>query len=121
MAEPTQSPFLEAKPKLQISLSWIFLVTIVAAATAGLTVSALMLPPVTAELYAWLGVNADAGNPAQTRRMQLGFLLLCYSAPLIVGLITRLLHLGAKRVAALMRAADGDDDDEFRMEPLRSE
>ncbi len=91
------------------------LVTMVAAATALMFTYALFLPPVTSELFAWLGRTVDLGDVGKTRRSQIIFLMMCYSAPMILGLAARLVHLGGRMLAKRLEETSSEDD-EFSME-----
>lgn len=112
----TESPFMPTQPRFTVGISWMLLVTLVAAASSLLALRALTLPPVIAELSAWFGQTPDPGDNAANRRAQVIFLLLCYSAPLIIGLVTRIVHLSLKRVLARVDQRSQEDDEPFRME-----
>lgn len=111
----TQSPFSPPPPKFTFGMDWMLLVTMVAAATALMFTYSLFLPSVTSELNAWLGRTVDLGNSADNRRAHIVFLMLCYSAPMILGLAARLIHLGGQMLAKSLKEQPGVDD-EFTME-----
>jgi hypothetical protein len=109
-----QSPFMQPEPRFAVGISWMLLLTLVAAMTALLAVQALGLPPVRAEFSAWFGVAAP---PEGTdRRMQVTFLLLAYSAPLVIGLVARLVHVCLGQLTVVFKARAERDDDAYRME-----
>ena len=111
----TQSPFSPPPKKFTFGLDWMLMVMMVAAATALMFAYALLLPPVTSELNAWLGRTADLGEGGGTRRSQIVFLMLCYAAPMILGLVARLIQIAGRLLAKRMvEATEGDD--EFSME-----
>lgn len=114
-AQSPQSPFSPPPQKFTFGVDWILLVTMVAAATALMFTYALFLPSVTSELNAWMGRTVDLGEVGQNRRAQIVFLMLCYSAPMILGLTARLIHLGGRMLAKQMQDKPGSDD-EFTME-----
>ncbi len=111
----TQSPFSQPPKKFTFGLDWMLLVMMVAAATALMFTCALMLPPVTSELNAWMGRTVDLGDVGENRRSQIVFLMICYSAPMILGLMARLIHLGG-RVLSKQLDESSDKHDEFTME-----
>ncbi len=112
----TQSPFSTSERRsLTFGMDWLLLVTFVAAATALMLGYALFLPSVRAELNAWLGRPTEEGQLEDNRRMHIIFLMMCYSAPLVLGLVARLVHFGGRYLAERLQPAD-DDDSEFRME-----
>lgn len=96
-------------------MDWVLLLTLVAAATATLVGYALFLPSVTDEINAWIGRSVPPGNEDQNRRAQVVFLLMCYSAPMILGLVARLVQLGGRKLASRLETRE-EDDARFRME-----
>lgn len=115
MTNQPESPFSAQQTRLTFGLDWILLLTLVAAATATLVGYALFLPSVTSELNAWLGKPAVSGDGDNNRRAHIVFLVLCYAAPMILGLAVRLVHSAGKWVALRLNAASADDEN-FRME-----
>ncbi len=111
----TQSPFSQPPKKFTFGLDWMLLVMMVSAATALMFTYALFLPAVTSELNAWMGRTVDLGEVGENRRAQIVFLMLCYAAPMILGLVARLIHLGGQLLAKRMEDKS-DGDDEFTME-----
>ena len=96
-------------------MDWVLLLTLVAAATATLVGYAFFLPSVTSELNAWIGRSTPPSNEDDSRHAQIVFLLLCYSAPMILGLAARLVQLAVRKLA-LRWAVENEDDPRFRME-----
>jgi hypothetical protein len=80
-----------------------------------LTGYALFLPSVTSELNAWMGRVALSAEGDESRRGQVVFLILCYSGPMILGLVVRVVHLVAQKLIHLL-SQPAEDDAEFRME-----
>lgn len=111
----TQSPFSPPPPKFTFGVDWMLLVMVVAAATALMFTYALFLPSVTSELNAWMGRSSALGDVGENRRAQIVFLMLCYSAPMILGLAARLIQLGGRMLASRLEDQPGNDD-EFTME-----
>ena len=91
------------------------LLTVVAAATATLVGYALFLPAVTSEFNAWMGATTAPSNEDGNRRAQIVFLMLCYAAPMMLGLAARLVQLAGQTLAKRMASRE-DDNPEFRME-----
>lgn len=114
MSDP-QSPFSPPPRKFTFGMDWMLLVMMVAAATALMFAYALFLPAVTSEFNAWLGRTVDLGEVGENRRAQIVFLMLCYSAPMILGLAARLIQIGGRMLAKRLEDKPGDDD-EFSME-----
>lgn len=114
MNEP-QSPFSPPPPKVTFGMDWMLLVTMVAAATTLMFAYALFLPSVTSELNAWLGRAVDLGEVGENRRAHIVFLMLCYSAPMILGLVARLIQIGGRMLAKRLEDQVSNDD-EFTME-----
>lgn len=115
MAGQTETPFSAPEPRLTFGLDWILLLTLVAATAAALVGYALFLPLITGELNAWLGRPAVSSEAGENRRAHIMFLLLCYAAPMILGLTVRLVHASGIAVGKRLEARAADDDD-FRME-----
>lgn len=115
MVNQPESPFSPEQPRLTFGLDWILLLTLVAAATATLVGYALFLPSVTSEWNAWMGRPALPGEEDNNRRAHIIFLVLCYAAPMILGLAVRLVHSAGKWVAERLNARSAEDED-FRME-----
>lgn len=111
----TQSPFSQPPKKFTFGMDWMLLVTMVSAATALMFAYALFLPSVTSEFNAWMGRTVDLGEVGENRRSQVIFLMLCYCAPMILGLTARLIHLGGQLLAKRLQDKPGSDD-EFTME-----
>ena len=111
----TQSPFSPPPPKFTFGMDWILLVMVVVAGAALMFSYALFLPSVRSELDAWMGRTVDLGDVGENRRSQIIFLMLCYSAPMILGLAARLVQLGGRMLASRLEDKPGNDD-EFTME-----
>lgn len=114
MSDP-QSPFSPPPEKFTFGMDWMLLVTMVAAATALMFAYSLFLPAVTSELNAWMGRTVDLGEAGENRRAHIVFLMLCYSAPMILGLVARLIQIGGRMLAKKLQDQAGADD-EFTME-----
>ena len=116
MTTGPDSPFLpQTKRRLTFGTDWVLLLTVVAAATATLVGYALFLPAVTNEFNAWMGATTVPADDDGNRRAQIVFLMLCYAAPMILGLMARMVQLAGQKLARRLAARD-EDDPQFRME-----
>ena len=91
------------------------LVTAVAASAVLLVVYSLFLPSVTNEANAWLGRTVAPTALGDDRRAHVIFLVLCYSAPMTLALMTGIIQRLGRWVIARLFAAD-EVSDEFRMD-----
>jgi hypothetical protein len=100
--EPSsETPFREAsgsKSQMQFSLSTLLLVMAVFAVMSACLVFAAQLPLVSREIHAWLGSVPSENKDGSDRFVQLLFLLICYSAPLLVAAV---LNAGMRSLRAL--------------------
>ena len=118
MAPRVESPFSTgSERRWTFGMDWVLLLTLVAAASATLVGYALFLPSVTNEINAWIGRSVPPGDEDQSRRAQIVFLMLCYAAPMLLGLVARLVQIAGRQLANRLAAGDEDEDDpQFRMD-----
>ncbi len=66
------------------------------------------------DLNAWLGRPSPVFDREAARQTQLVFALMCYTAPLALGIFVSLMQLGINWVNERWRSQQEDDDDQFR-------
>ncbi len=95
----------------------LLLLMVVSAGVGLLIYYALRVPAITTELNAWLGKTEAVTGSAEARQAQVVFAMFLYAAPMALGILVWLLHLGInwidRRRSALQQA---DEDESFRME-----
>ncbi len=89
------------------------LLMVIGAGVAMLVYNAMQVPAVTAELDAWLGRQTRVVNAADGREAQIVFILFCYSAPLMLGILVHSLHLLVNFMDRTPTRTD--EDEQFRM------
>ncbi len=77
--------------------------------------NALNVPAITNELDAWLGRQSKTVETADSRESQIIFVMFCYSAPLMLGILVHTLHLVINFFDRRQRERDREDDEAFRM------
>lgn len=116
MAPRVESPFSAAlERRWTFGMDWVLLLTLVAATAATLVGYALFLPSVTNELNAWIGRSVPPGNEDQSRRAQIVFLMLCYAAPMLLGLVARLVQVAGRKLVNRLVVRD-EEDPQFHMD-----
>lgn len=110
------SPFLKVQPrKLSFSSILILLLMVVFAGMGLLVYNALNVPAITNELDAWLGRQSKSVETADSREAQIIFVMFCYSAPLMLGILVHSLHMVINFFDRRQRELDREDDEAFRM------
>ncbi len=110
------SPFSKRQRPLAVGVDWILLVTLVSALVALLIGYASLLPSVTSEISAWMGQPASSVGTESSRRAQVTFLMIAYSAPLGLALVIRLCQLFVRWVLKATARPEDESEDQFRME-----
>ncbi len=111
------SPFMQTQPlRFSFSTIMIMLLTVVGAGVALLIFYALQVPAITSEFNAWLGRPNPVVDTGEGRAAQVKFLLVVYSAPLVLGLLVYLLHYLLTLLDAWTRTEHDASDEPFRME-----
>ncbi len=88
---------------------------VVGAGVGLLIYNAMSVPAITTELDAWLGRQSQSVDMADGREAQITFVMFCYSAPLLLGILVNTLHLGINFLESRFRERQSEDDEEFRM------
>ena len=111
------SPFIKTQPRrLSFSSILILLLMVVFAGMSLLVYNALNVPPRSHnELDAWLGRQSKTVETADSRESQIIFVMFCYSAPLLLGILVHTLHVIINFFDRRQRRIDNDDDEAFRM------
>lgn len=110
------SPFLQTQPRrLSFSSILILLLMVVFAGLGLLIYNAMNVPAITNELDAWLGRQSKTVDTADSRESQIIFIMFCYAAPLMLGILVHGLHQVINFFDQRMRARDHEEDDAFRM------
>ena len=116
-APKVDSPFMHTQPlRFSFSTILIMLLMVVAAGVGLLIYYALQVPAITSELNAWMGRPNPVVDSAAGRAAQVKFLLVVYSAPLVLGLLVYLLHYLLTLIDGWSRRSQEASDDPFRME-----
>jgi uncharacterized membrane protein len=115
---PSDSPFLQVQPRrLSFSSVLILLLMVVFAGLSLLIYNALNVPAITHELDAWLGRQSKTVETADSRESQIIFVMFCYAAPLMLGILVHALHQTVNFLDRRSRWRDREDDEAFRMSP----
>lgn len=115
-AKSTESPFLKSGARGQtFEFTTLLLLTVVGAGIGLLILYASRVPILVTEAKAWIGQPSSSYNPASSRRSQVIFILVCYTAPLGLGLLVSLMHVGLNWLNQRWRQIDRDDE-RFKME-----
>ena len=77
--------------------------------------NAMNVPAITNELDAWLGRQSRTVNTADSREAQIVFVMFCYSAPLLLGILVHGLHQVINFFDRRMRDRELEEDQAFRM------
>ena len=110
------SPFLKQQPRrLSFSSILILLLMVVFAGMGLLIYNALNVPAITNELDAWLGRQSKTVETADSRKAQIIFVMFCYSAPLMLGILVHALHGIINFFDRRQQELDSQDDEAFRM------
>lgn len=88
---------------------------VVAAGCGLLIYNAMNVPAITNELNAWLGRQSKTVNTADSREAQIVFVMFCYSAPLMLGILVHGLHRVINILDRRMRERELAEDSAFRM------
>ncbi len=116
MKPPVESPFLKPfQPKLSFTTVLLLLLMVVGAGVGLLVYNALNVPAITTELDAWLGRQSKSVDTADSREAQITFVLFCYSAPLLLGILVNALHMGVNFLDQRTKERHNQEDEEFRM------
>ncbi len=110
-----ESPFLSTssqRPKIELIV--LQLLMVVSAGIALLFAYAAQVPALTSELNAWLGRPSAVYDRGEGRRSHVIFALMCYTAPLALGLLVSVLHVGINWLNQRWQRQQADDD-EFRI------
>lgn len=91
------------------------LLMVVFAGFSLLIYNAMNVPAITNELDAWLGRQSRTVNTADSREAQIVFVMFCYSAPLMLGILVHGLHQGINFLDRRMRDRELEEDESFRM------
>lgn len=112
------SPFMQTQPlRPSVNTLLILLLMVVAAGGSLLVYYALQVPAITSEWNAWLGRPDPVVDTPAGRAAQLKFLLVVYSAPLVLGLLVYGLHYVLQLLEAWNASRQREEDDEqYRME-----
>ena len=119
MNEPPKvsSPFMQTQPmRFSFGMIMIMLLMVVGAGVALLIYYAIQVPAITSEFNAWLGRPNPVVDTAEGRAAQVKFLLVVYSAPLVLGLLVYLLHYVLAFFEAWTQTGRDANDEPFRME-----
>lgn len=115
--KPTASPFQKEMPssRVRLSLSTLLMAMLVFAVMSATLLMASQLKLIHDEIHAWTGIVPASNFDGSDRRLQLGFLLVCYSTPLLLVAVLNLVFL-ASRTLSRSRADVKDDDEQWKME-----
>ncbi|GAB5405762.1 MAG: hypothetical protein Aurels2KO_39930 [Aureliella sp.] len=92
------------------------LLSVVAAGVALQLGLAMQVPSFRSEIYAWLGMTAEAVDRESARRSQLYFLLTLYSLPVIFGGVVGLLYSGISYLSKTLATRSRSIDEGFEMD-----
>lgn len=110
------SPFMQTQPlRFSFSTLMIMLLMVVGAGVGLLLYYALQVPAITAELYAWIGLPKPVVAEEQSRAAHVKFLLVLYSAPLLLGLFVYFLHYAVSWGQRWSESSRDAQEDEFRL------
>lgn len=110
------SPFLQTQPRrLSFSTILILLLMVVFAGVSLLVYNAMNVPAITNEIDAWMGRQSKSVETADSREAQITFVIFCYSAPLLLGILVHTLHSIINFFDRRQKAMEQDEDDTFRM------
>lgn len=116
-APKVDSPFMQTQPlRFSFSTILIMLLMVVGAGVGLLIYYALQVPAITSEINAWMGLPNPVVDSAAGRAAQVKFLLVVYSAPLVLGLLVYLMHYLLTILEKWNRRDREAHDDPFRME-----
>jgi hypothetical protein len=87
----------------------------VGAGFALLLYNAMRVPAIWIELDAWMGKPSRPADLADGREAQVVFVLFCYSAPLLLGLLLHSVQLGISWIERRGRLVRAKEDEQFRM------
>ncbi len=88
---------------------------VVSAGLGLLIYNAMNVPAITNELDAWLGRQSKTVDTADSRKAQIVFVMFCYAAPLMLGILVHALHQVINFFDRRMREREHKEDDAFRM------
>ncbi len=77
--------------------------------------NAMHVPAITNELDAWLGRQSKTVETSESREAQIVFVMFCYAAPLMLGILVHGLHQLINFLDRRMRDREREEDDAFRM------
>ena len=101
--------------RLSFSSILILLLMVVFAGLGLLIYNAMNVPAITNELDAWLGRQSKTVNSADSREAQIVFVMFCYAAPLMLGILVHALHQVINFFDRRMRERQRSEDEAFRM------
>jgi uncharacterized membrane protein AbrB (regulator of aidB expression) len=111
-----ESPFLKPAPRqMSFTMVLLLLLMVIAAGLGLLIYNALRVPAVTMELDAWLGRQSKVIDTADGREAQIVFVMFCYSAPLILGILVYTFHQLINFFENLRAQREIVEDERFRM------
>jgi hypothetical protein len=101
--------------RLSFSSILILLLMVVFAGLGLLVYNAMNVPAITNELDAWLGRQSKTVDKADSREAQIVFVMFCYSAPLLLGILVHGLHQVINFFDRRFREREKKEDEAFRM------
>ena len=101
--------------RLSFSSILILLLMVVFAGLGLLIYNAMNVPAITNELDAWLGRQSKTVDSADSREAQIVFVMFCYAAPLMLGILVHALHQVINFFDRRMRDRERYEDEAFRM------
>ena len=101
--------------RLSFSSILILLLMVVFAGLGLLVYNAMNVPAITNELDAWLGRQSKTVNTADSREAQIVFVMFCYAAPLMLGILVHGLHQVINFFDRRLRQREREEDEAFRM------
>jgi hypothetical protein len=113
---PVESPFLQqSQQRLSFSTVLLLLLMVVGAGVGLLIYNAMNVPAITTEIDAWLGRPSKSVDTADSREAQITFVLFCYSAPLVLGILVNGLHHAINYFDRRAQQREAVEDEAFRM------
>lgn len=116
-SQDTESPFLPREPSsLRFGIMLYVLLSIVAAGVALQLGLAMQVPSFRSEVFAWLGMTAEAVDQETARERQLYFLISIYTLPVLFGGVVGVLYSGVSFLTKFYSQRARSADQGFEMD-----
>jgi hypothetical protein len=113
-----KDPFIEnySEKRIQFGVRTLLTAMAVFAVTSACFLFASQLPLVSKEIHAWMGTVPSKNTDGGDRFLQLIFLIICYSSPLLLAAVLNLFVVGIRYLEANQTTRQVESDKEWEME-----